>query len=380
MSVKIKVAVDNKIPMLKDVLEPVADVFYYNPFDMTKEAVKDKDALIIRTRTKCSEELLKDSSVKFIATATIGYDHIDTAYCESNNIYWMNAPGCNSSSVMQYISSAIVSVAGRKKLTFDKLTLGIVGVGNVGSKVAKTAKLLGLNVLLNDPPRARKEGNDKFVTLTQLVEQSDIITFHVPLNKTGEDKTFHLADDSFFNSFKEPKIVFNSSRGPVVDNNALKNAIKSGKVSAALLDVWENEPDIDRELLSLVDFATPHIAGYSSDGKANGTAACVNGINEFFKLGMAKNWFPPQIPIPTNPKQIVIECGGKNKQEILTEAILATYKIADDDKTLRNSVETFEKQRGSYPVRREFPYYEIKLSNGNEEIKKILETLGFALV
>ncbi len=380
MSDRIKIVIDNKIPMIKGVLEPFADVSYCNPFDINSEVVKDKDALIIRTRTKCNESLLKNSTVKFIATATIGYDHIDTNYCDSNNIKWMNAPGCNSASVNQYIASAIVTIANKKNLDLTKTTIGIVGVGNVGSKIARTAKLLGMSVLLNDPPRARKEGQAGFVELNELVEKSDIITFHVPLIKEGVDKTYHMADDAFFNKLKSEKIIFNSSRGAVVETAAFKNAIKNGKVKAALLDVWEKEPDIDLELLNLVDIATPHIAGYSADGKANGTAACINGVSDYFNLGVEQNWYPVEIPSPVNNKQFTIECEGKTKQQILTEIVLYTYDILSDDATLRASVETFEKQRGSYPIRREFPYYEVKLNNSSKEIEETVKNLGFTVL
>lgn len=377
---KVKVIADDKIPFLKGVIEPYADIFYLSPSQIIKETVKDADALLIRTRTKCNAQLLDDSSVKFIATATIGYDHIDTGYCDSKGIKWLNAPGCNSSSVQQYIASVLFTLAKEKNFSLREKTIGIVGVGNVGSKVEKIARIFGMKVLLNDPPRERKEGSAKFVSLDKLIEQSDIITFHVPLNKTGEDKTFHLADETFFSKFNSAKIIFNSSRGEVVETNALKNAINSGKVIASTLDVWENEPNIDKELLSLVDIATPHIAGYSSDGKANGTATCVNALNEFFNLGLKPNWYPQQIPDSVNPKQIHVNCVGKNKEQILSEVILSTYNVLEDDNRLRNSVETFEKQRGDYPVRREFPFFYVHLVNSEVSTQEALINLGFNLV
>jgi erythronate-4-phosphate dehydrogenase len=380
MSDRVKIVIDNKIPMIKGVLEPFADVEYCSPFDFTKELVQDKDGLIIRTRTKCNEELLKGSSVKFIATATIGYDHIDTGYCESNNILWMNAPGCNSSSVMQYIASVIVTLAKKKNFDLKEKTLGVVGVGNVGSKVAKMAERLGLKVMLNDPPRARVEGSAGFVELEELVEKADIITFHVPLIKEGIDKTFHLADEEFFEKLKPGKVLINSSRGAVVSNRALKEAVKKGIISAVVLDVWENEPDIDRELLGLVDIATPHIAGYSADGKANGTAECVRGARRYFNLGVTPNWYPASVPLPRNQRQFTIDCTGKSDQQVLTEAVIETYDVMSDDANLRNSIETFEKQRGSYPVRREFPFYEVKAANGNKAVASVLSQLGFGIV
>jgi erythronate-4-phosphate dehydrogenase len=380
MKTKLKVVADNKIPFLKGVLEPFAEVKYLAPSEINSESIKGTDALLIRTRTKCDAKLLDGSDVKFIATATIGFDHIDTQYCDQKNIKWVSAPGCNSSSVMQYISSVFVTIAKKKKLEFNKLTVGIVGVGNVGKKIEKAARAMGINVLLNDPPRMRAEGKNGFVELNELIDKSNIITFHVPLIKEGIDKTYHLADESFFEKLNTDKIIFNSSRGPVVKTEALKNAIKSKKISAAVLDVWENEPEIDKELLELVDIATPHIAGYSADGKANGTAICIKEINSFFDLGINKDWYPEEIPFPPNSSEVLIDCKGKSNQEIISEAVLSTYNVLNDDNNLRGSVDTFEKQRGCYPVRREFPFYKIKLLNDNQRIAESLLALGFSIL
>ena len=377
MSERIKIVADSKIPLLKGVFESCADIEYLPPSEITNETVRDADALLIRTRTKCNSKLLDGTKVKFIGTATIGFDHIDTDYCQSKNIKWINAPGCNSTSVMQYIASVLLTLGKAKNLNLTEMTIGIVGVGNVGSKVARLAESLGMKVLLNDPPRERREGKEKFVSLEELMYQSDIITFHVPLIKDGVDKTFHLADDTFFTNLNSGKILFNTSRGEVVDTSALKNAIKNKIIRAAVIDVWEFEPNIDKELLTLVNIATPHIAGYSADGKANGTSICVQGLNSFFNLGIDENWYPPMLPIPNNPKELTFECPGKSNQEILSEIILSTYDVMKDDATLRESVDTFEKQRNEYPIRREFPYYQIKLLGANQELKLTLAKLGF---
>lgn len=379
MKGRVKIIADDKIPFLKGVLEPVADIQYLNPSDITHNAIKHADAVIIRTRTNCNSKLLDDTNIKFIATATIGYDHIDTEYCSRNNINWINAPGCNSSSVMQYISSVLLTIGYKKKLNLADLTIGIVGVGNVGSKVARLAKILDMNVLLNDPPRARKEGNREFVELDELISKSDIITFHVPLIKNGEDKTYHMADEIFFNNFNNNKIVFNTSRGQVIETNSIKNAIKKNIVSTAVLDVWENEPNIDLELLNMVDIATPHIAGYSADGKANGTSVCVRNISSFFDLNIDKNWYPEELPIPNNSNEIYIDCKNQSNQEIFYKAVVSSYDIMRDDNTLRNSVKTFEKQRGNYPVRREFPFYKVNTKNCYTEIGTKLQELGFQI-
>lgn len=379
MANKIKIIADDKIPFLKGVFEPFATIEYHKGSEITKEIVQDADALIIRTRTKCNEELLKNSNVKFIGTATIGIDHIDTAFCESKGIKWINVPGCNSSSVQQYLASTLLTLSKLKNLKLDKMTIGIVGVGNVGSKVEKIANILGMKVLLNDPPRERLEGSEKYFSLDRLSEQSDIITFHVPLNRNGIDRTFHLADAELFKKFNKSKILINTSRGEVIETAALKEAISAGKVTASVLDVWENEPNIDLELLKMVDIATPHIAGYSADGKANGTSVCVNAINNFFNLGLPENWFPKNIPLPIEGLKVNIECKNKSLQELIYEIILSTYDIRNDDINLRKSPETFEEQRGNYPVRREFHNYNLDISNGNDELIKRLKDLNFKL-
>ena len=226
-----KIIADNKIPFLRGALEPFAEVVYMPGKETTAEVVKDADALITRTRTICNEALLKGSSVKVIATATIGFDHIDTAWCEANGIIWRNAPGCNSWSVKQYITSLLLSVARKRSLSLEGMTLGVVGVGNVGSKVASAAAALGMKVLLNDPPRERKEGPEAFVSLDELIRRSDIITLHVPLQKDGPDATWHLFDAARLASMRPGQILFNSSRGPVVDNKALKAALQERRIA-----------------------------------------------------------------------------------------------------------------------------------------------------
>jgi erythronate-4-phosphate dehydrogenase len=372
-----KIVADNKIPFLKGVLEPYAEVAYYPGTEINAKLVNDADALLVRTRTKCNANLLENSKVKFIATATIGFDHIDTAYCESKDIRWTNAPGCNSVSVMQYIASALVFLSEKYNFNYSDKTLGVVGGGNVGSKVAMLASGLGMKVLLNDPPRERVEGKGKFVSLQKIQENADIITFHVPLNNEGVDKTYHLVDEDFLHSIKPETIIINSSRGEVVSAASLKKALKEKKIKAALLDVWENEPLIDKELLDLVDIGTPHIAGYSADGKAMGTAMSVQALSRFFNFNL-NNWLPDNIPQVHNNK-IEIDCEELNIQEVINKAVLATYNIENDSTALKKSLKTFEAQRGNYPLRREFNTYEVCLKNDKNNIGQLLSTLGFRI-
>jgi len=373
-----KIVADDKIPFLKGVLDPFADVTYLPGRQITRDILKGADALLVRTRTKCTESLLKGTNVKFIATATIGFDHIDTQFCDKNKIFWTNAPGCNSSSVQQYIAAALLKLTLDHNYTLKGKTIGIIGVGNVGSKVEKVARILGMNVLLNDPPRARREGDLNFVKLDKILHESDIVTLHVPLNIVGDDKTYHLFNENRFMKMKKGVWFFNTSRGEVIDTASFNKVMQSGKLGGAVIDVWENEPDIDIELMAKAFITTPHIAGYSTDGKANGTAMAVNAICKFFNLPL-KEWYPEEVPPPINPK-LEINGNGKSDEEIIREAVLSTYDIAQDDLKFRSSPADFEKLRGDYPLRREFPSYSINLKEGYDVVQKMLETLGFNII
>ncbi|MCD4744721.1 MAG: 4-phosphoerythronate dehydrogenase [Bacteroidales bacterium] len=373
-----KIVADDKIPYLKGILEPYADIVYLPANNITNKKIADADALIIRSITICDSELLDNTNIRFIASATIGNDHIDKEYCKLKNISWENAQACNSSSVTQYIASALLYIEKHYKFTLSYKTIGIIGVGNIGSKVAGLAKNLGLNVLLNDPPRVRNEGVKGFVSIEQILAESDIISLHVPLNYTGIDKTYHLVNKNFINDIRKKVFLLNSSRGSVVDNKILKLALKSGKLAGAVLDVWENEPDLDIELLDLVNIGTPHIAGYSSEGKANGTSMSVQAISRFFNFGL--NEWCPQIISEQKKSVITIDCSGKTDRDILFEAVTATYNIQEDDNRLRNSPETFEKQRDNYTLRREFPAYSVELINNTKEILHLLKRLGFKIL
>ena len=370
-----KIIIDDKIPYIRGAFEGVAEVVYLPGSKTTSEVVKDADAIVTRTRTICNEKLLAGSSVRFIATATIGYDHIDTDYCDASGIQWTNAPGCNSKSVEQYIASTLMVLAERKNLQLKDLCIGVVGVGNVGSKVARICKLFGMKVLLNDPPRERTEGPAAFVSLKQVMDEADIITLHVPLNMKGEDATYHLGEERFFSGLKKKPVVINSCRGEVVDTNSIKTALKSNQISGFVCDCWENEPDIDLELLAMTEIATPHIAGYSKDGKATGSQMSVHAISQFFGLGL-DNWQPSGVEQPTNPV-FELDGSGLTEQEIIAKAILHTYDIWNDDQGFRKNTAQFEQLRGDYPTRREFPAFTILQKNIGKETLDILKKLGF---
>ena len=375
-----KIVCDEHIPFLKGALEPYAQVIYAPGSDIGPDTVRDADAIITRTRTRCDEVLLKGSKVRYIATATIGFDHIDTAWCEQNGIQWTNAPGCNSGSVQQYMGSLLASLSRDMSFDFKEKTLGIIGVGNVGGKVARLAALLGFRILLCDPPRARKEGEGGFVDIDEIISQSDIITCHVPLIREGLDATYHLFDSARLESMRADQILINTSRGEVIDSSALKAALKNKRIKAASLDVWENEPQIDKELPTLLYTGTPHIAGYSLDGKAMGTTMCVQGLADFFGLG-CRNWEVTDIPLPAEPVEFTIDAGGRKPRQVLAEAILRTYDIMQDDKALRNNIKDFEKLRSHYPVRREFHAYSVHILNDNTGMATaFLREAGFNII
>ena len=371
----IKIIIDDKIPYIRGAFESVAEVIYLPGSKTTLEITADADAIVTRTRTICNEKLLASSSVKFIATATIGYDHIDTDYCDSVGIRWTNAPGCNSKSVEQYIASTIMVLAERKGWNLNEKTIGVVGVGNVGSKVARICEIFGMKVLLNDPPRERAEGSEKFVSLETIQNEADVIALHVPLNMKGEDATYHLGNESFLKALKKKPVLINSCRGEVTETAAVKSALKSGQISAFVCDCWENEPDLDLELLSLTEIATPHIAGYSKDGKATGTLMSVQAISKYFGLGL-ENWQPTGIEEPNEPA-FELDGAGLTEQQILSKAILHTYDIRNDDRDFRNNVAQFEQLRGDYPTRREFPAFTIKAKNIEEKSIEKLKQIGF---
>ena len=337
-----KVIVDNKIPFIKEAIEQITDEVVYLPGgDFTPALVKDADALIIRTRTRCNRELLEGSKVQFIATATIGFDHIDTEYCREAGITWKNAPGCNSASVTQYLQSSLILLQQLKGVKLSEATIGIIGVGNVGSKIAKVAQEFGMRVLLNDLPREDKEGGKDFSSLQTLAEACDVLTFHVPLYKEGKYKTFHLADNAFFQSLRRKPVIINTSRGEVIETNALLEALATGIISDAIIDVWENEPNINLTLLNKVFLGTPHIAGYSADGKANATRMSLDALCRHFNLQADYRIIPPE------PEQAQLTTSS------MEEAYLKMYDPRRDSEALKAHPELFEKLRGDYPLRRE---------------------------
>ncbi len=338
-----KIVADDKIPYIHSTLEEIADeVVYLKGAAIKNSDVRDADALIVRTRTHCGRELLEGSSVSFIATATIGFDHIDTQYLKDAGIKWMNCPGCNAGSVAQYLRSTLILLCRHRGLSPQKSTVGVVGCGHVGTKVVSEARAMGFRVLVCDPPLKDAHcPKENFVSMEQIESESNVITFHVPLTYGGEYPTFHLADKAFFRRLKRHPIIINTSRGGVVDNPALLNALESQDVREAVIDTWEDEPQINLSLLQRTYIGTPHIAGYSADGKTNADNMVINGLCQHFGIENKWNIVPPALPkdfIPSTDEE---------------ELRLQLYNPLTDSEQLKCHPEAFEDLRGNYPLRRE---------------------------
>lgn len=337
---KPKIVIDNAIPYIRGVFDKVADVAYLPASNIDNCAVKDADALIVRTRTKCNAALLDGSAVRHIFTATIGYDHIDTAYCASHGIVWQNAPGCNASAVAQYVGSALSLLPMLKNENLIGKTIGIVGHGHVGKQVEKIAKMLGMKVLLNDPPLS-DSGIPGYCSFDEIAANADVITFHTPLTFTGWYATYHLLDAYNVAKLRRKPLIINAARGGVVNEQVLLAALDMGIVSACVIDCWENEPRINRELLAEALIGTPHIAGYSADGKFNATRMAIDAVAEWFNLRPDEGDALP-------PRQIV-----RATVESLPQILLSSYPICDDSERLKSDPECFEAFRNRYNYRRE---------------------------
>ncbi len=339
------IVADQGIPFLKGVLEPYAKVTYLAGEAIAAAEVADADVLIVRTRTQCNEALLRGSRVRLIATATIGFDHIDRAYCDQAGISVVTAAGCNARGVLQYVMGALARLSEREGWRPFQRTLGVIGVGNVGSLVAEYGRLWGFEVVCLDPPRARNEARTDFVSQAELLERADIITIHVPLSRTGEDRTFGMVDAAFLSAMRPDAVLINSSRGEVVVEEALCEALNSGQLGGAILDTWCDEPTIDRSLLTLATYATPHIAGYSIQGKAAGTAAVVRAVATHIGAPLTE-WYPAGI----TPSAACCELKWEQMQQLMP----TFFDIEAESTALRSAPEAFEHQRYAYNYREEF--------------------------
>lgn len=354
-----KIIVDDKIPFIRGRVERLADEVVYMPGSaIAASDVRDADALVVRTRTHCNRQLLEGSRVRFVVTATIGYDHFDTRYLDEAGIRWTNCPGCNATSVAQYVRNALLQAERRGLVCLHEATLGIVGYGHVGQAVYRTLLPYVERIVVNDPPLFENEKlrmkNEESKTLCQpntnsdsslptlhasldeMAASCDIITLHTPLTTSGPYPTRHLVDDEFLHRLPRHPLLVNAARGGVVDDAALERALDEGRIRQAIVDTWEGEPDIRRSLLGKVFVGTPHIAGYSADGKANATRMALEALAHFVGRDHGDGaGEAPELPAA------------------LPERTGLRYNPLDDSQRLKEDPEGFEHQRGNYPLRRE---------------------------
>jgi len=383
MQKPVHIVVNKHTPFAVQLFERIGNVTALDTKEITKETVKDADILIVRSETKVNRELLEGSKVKFVGTVTIGIDHIDVDYLKEKGIHFVSAPGSNANSVGEYVISALLELANLKHLSLTNKTIGIVGVGNVGSNVWRKAEALGMKVLLNDPPLEMQGCNYPLIPLEDLM-RADIISLHVPLTRSGPYATYHFFDEKRIGQMKPGSILINTSRGPVVETNALKEALIHRHLSGAVLDVWENEPRIDTELLDLASIGTPHIAGYSLDGKINALWMNYKAVCKFLSLPIDKS-IESIIPSPSLP-EINIE-RIDSLEETLREIVKKCYDIIFDDRNLRKIImlpkeqqaDYFSSLRANYRIRREFFNTTINIPKREAVFGRILESLGFKI-
>ncbi len=334
----------------------------------------DADALMVRSITKVNSALLSHTPVKFVGTATAGFDHVDTAWLNQAKIAFSSAPGCNAIAVVEYVFSALLMLAERDHFDLRDKTVGIIGVGNVGGRLANRLAAWGVKTLLCDPPRAQAEGQGEFLPLETVLAEADVLTFHTPLNMDGADKTYHLMDTQRLAELRDGTILINASRGEVVDNQALLSLLKQGKSLSVVLDVWEPEPDLDIELLQWVDIGTPHIAGYTLEGKARGTTQVYEAYCQF--LGKPDNIALSSL-LPT-PEISALTFQGKLSQSQLKRLVHLVYDVRRDDAALREVAAIpgeFDKLRKHYQERREWS--SLNIGCDDAQVASQLSALGF---
>ncbi|MBN2842442.1 MAG: 4-phosphoerythronate dehydrogenase [Sedimentisphaerales bacterium] len=387
---KLSIVADENIPYVQEVFSSLGEVKLLSAREISKEKLMHSDVLLVRSVTAVGRELLSGTPVKFVGTATIGTDHIDIAFLQKSNIFFSNAAGSNANSVAEYFITSLLEVSHRRKFVLEGKSLGIVGVGNIGKLVAQKAIALGLRPLLNDPPRARQEGAGAFRTLTEVIK-SDIITCHTPLIKQGADTTVHLLASEQLALMSDKVILMNTGRGPVIDNEQLRHWKKKHADSALILDVWENEPEPDCGLLTLADIATPHIAGYSFDGKVNGTEMIYKSLCDC--LNIAEQVSVSELKPRVANSVLEVNLGDyASKQDLLAYLTGSVYDIVGDDRRMRGILTKpagerggyFDKLRKEYPIRREFNNYTVKLAGSDSHINKedltaALSLLGFVV-
>lgn len=383
--VRMKIICAETVLLGKVAFENVGQTIVIPDREITRKDLLDADALIVRSKTKIGKELLEGTPVKFVGTATAGMDHFDTEWLDANNIAWTASPGCNANSVSEYVVAALLTLCDRYGFSLAGKTIGVIGCGNVGSRVVKKCEALGMTVLQNDPPLAAASEDAAYCSLDTLLLEADIITMHVPLTKEGPWATVEMADYCFFEQLKPNTLFINASRGGVVDYDALLDARQKGTVSHTVIDVWNPEPTFRLDVLKWSDIASPHIAGHSYEGKLNGTIACYNKLCQFFNL--PETWdIAASLPTPETPT-LSIDTAELSDEKALLQIITPIYSIETDDQLIRQAAvlneidraKNFDALRKNYRIRREFMNTKITLENSTETLQKKIQAMGFCL-
>lgn len=353
------IIVDEAVEAAVELLGPLGRLTILPAREISRERVSGADALVVRSGVRVGRELLAGTGVRFVGTATAGVDHVDEAWLMGAGIGFAAAPGCNARAVGEWVVAALLAMGGRLGVEWGGKMLGVVGVGHVGRVVAELGAALGMRLLLCDPPRARAEGAGAFVSLEQVLEEADVVSLHVPLTRDGTDATWRMMGASQFAAIRERAVFINASRGEVVDTDSMIAARRDGELSAIACDVWDGEPRIDEQLLVIADIMTPHIAGYSLEGKLAGTQMVAAALARFFGA-------PPGVSGRCE-KEFSLLCGSLAAEVCLSDFVRAVYDIMADDCRLREGVkasgggpETLTRLRREYPLRRQFTSYQIE--------------------
>ncbi|UCD38474.1 MAG: 4-phosphoerythronate dehydrogenase [Fidelibacterota bacterium] len=380
-----RILVDRNIPYASECFSSIGTVEAYSAEDLSSADLQDAEAVVVRAVTPVNADLLDGTAVRFVATSTSGTDHIDLDYLKARGIGFASAAGGNANAVAEYVMAALLHLTAKHDLELVGKSIGIIGVGHIGSKVARKAEALGMRVFHNDPPLQRETGDPRYLPLEQLFN-CDFITLHTPLTMNGIDKTYHLMDGNFLDAIRPGVFLINSARGAVADTGSLKRSLAEGHLAGAVLDVWEEEPKIDPDLMNQVDIATPHIAGYSLEGRVSGVLIVYHALCRYFQKE-ARCSADDLLP---EDKNLVIEIDPSTMegQELINRVVRRAYSIESDDAALRKMVSLPVEERGAYfirlrrqyRVRREFGQVEIRLQPFAPGVADRLGRLGFRIV
>jgi erythronate-4-phosphate dehydrogenase len=375
-----RIVADENLPGLETAFAALGEVISRPGRGLRREDLREAEILLVRSVTQVDAGLLDGTAVRFVGSATIGTDHVDLEYLDAAGITFANAPGCNAEAAAEYVLSAVLVLRRRLARPLDQCTAGIVGHGNVGSRVRRKLEALGVSCLINDPPLSDSGAPGEFVPLEAL-SGCDILTLHVPLTEHGPYRTRHLFDAGRLAGLASSSLLVNTARGPVIDNTALLERLQGGVGPITALDVWEQEPEVPAALLDAVALGTPHIAGYSVDGKLRGSLMVYEALCRFLRREPAWN---PWADLAAPPEPLLQLAPQMATDEAVAAAVLHCYDVRGDDQRLRSALgqegveraSRFDGLRRHYPLRREFSAY--RVLSPDPAIGQLLEGLGFA--